>query len=181
MVVEVEAKYMVLCDLEVFLNKLSKLNPIYVGSRLEIDTYYNHPCRDFRATDEALRIRTIKSLSKGVTHVLTYKGKRLLDNMVKKREELELNISDPGILDEILIRLGFKKVARFSKKRIVYNVNNCMLSIDKLYGVGLFVEIEGSEDRIKEIHEFLSECLKPIGKTYLEICIETGRCIVVEE
>lgn len=184
MVFEIEAKYILLCELEAFINKLQALKPYYLGSRLETDIYFNHPCRDFKESDEALRIRITRFYDGDkvcrTNIVLTYKGKRIMDGVVKKRVELELGIEDYEVMEKILDYLGFSRFSSFSKKRMMYKIRDCILAIDQLYGVGFFVEIECDSEKIMEIQEFLKECLKPINKTYLEICIETKRCKIIE-
>jgi len=51
---------------------------------IEIDYYYNHPCRDFSKTDEAVRIRWRKCNSREFL-ALTYKGPKRIDNGVKTK------------------------------------------------------------------------------------------------
>ena len=53
----------------------------------QVDEYFNHPCRDFAVTDEALRLR------KDPDGKMTYKGPKL-DRTTKTREEIEMDIDD---------------------------------------------------------------------------------------
>ena len=49
----------------------------------QVDTYFSHPARDFAATDEALRIRSIDQ-----ENFVTYKGPKL-DATTKTRREID--------------------------------------------------------------------------------------------
>ena len=55
---EVEQKFLV-DDPEALQNRLIELGASPSPSEQHSDTYYNHPCRDFSETHEALRIRRI--------------------------------------------------------------------------------------------------------------------------
>lgn len=119
MTIEVEAKFPVL-DLNQLLADATALgfqfphNPV-----LEQDEYFNHPSRDFRETDEALRIRRL-----GCELILTWKGPRL-DSLSKSRRELEAPFDVPAdhidtrlkALTEILLALGFTRSGSVRKLR----------------------------------------------------------------
>ncbi|MCE4626844.1 MAG: CYTH domain-containing protein, partial [Desulfurococcales archaeon] len=42
----------------------------------EVDVYYQHPCRNFLETDEAVRLRIVD----GKTESITYKGQRIQES-----------------------------------------------------------------------------------------------------
>ncbi|MEM8666899.1 MAG: class IV adenylate cyclase [Planctomycetota bacterium] len=108
------------------------------------DSYFNHPCRDFVETKEALRIRRVD----GRPYV-TYKGPKL-PGAIKARKELEWTIApgDPdGTLTEQLWReLGFRPVATVSKTRRTFRFNNHLqtfgVMMDDVDRLGSFAEIE---------------------------------------
>ena len=75
----------------------------------QVDTYYNHPERDFAKTDEALRIRKEKK-----RNALTYKGPKV-DNLSKTREEIQFSIEDPEAAGTMLERLGFSEAGVVKK------------------------------------------------------------------
>ncbi len=175
---EIEAKYEYICgNIDDVVKKLVKIGYTIIGEYIEHDTYYNHPCRDFSKTDEALRLR-IRRSNNGIVSILTYKGPRkIIQGNIKSRIELETKINDPESMDNILKKLGFRKVLSFSKKRIVLIRDGVEVNVDELLGVGSFVEIETRNvELIGEFYKAIKECLKPVRKTYLEICLETGRC-----
>ena len=77
-------------------------NGVYICSLLHEDTYFNMPegLRDFRRSDEALRIRKSTEFNrnnnrstKETLYFLTYKGTKL-NSQTKTRKELETTISN---------------------------------------------------------------------------------------
>lgn len=178
--IEVEGKYKLICSefdkIRSFLQRMSFKEEYRV---IEKDIYYNHPCKDFSRTDEALRIRIRKYLEQDKTVIaLTYKGSRkLIGSGIKARREIEVELRDWKKLDEILVNLGFSRAISFVKERIIYKKDNAEVTIDHVYGLGQFMEIEaGDQAIIEKIYSGLRECLQPINKTYLELCMETQRC-----
>src|SRR5580704_6960192 len=108
------------------------------------DLYFQHPCRDFRQTHEALRLRkTVDGLR------ITYKGP-IIDSRAKMRRELELPIGgdreDFERWRELLIILGFEPVRGVDKTHAVYDLNwesrDLELAVDAVDGLGTFLEIE---------------------------------------
>ena len=87
-----------------------------IGAKLnwegdQLDTYYNHPLRDFAQTDEALRIREVEDKT-----FFTYKGPKI-DSFTKTREEIKVQVKDSFPISEILLKLGFKEVFSVKKHR----------------------------------------------------------------
>jgi len=142
MIYEVEMKFPVLGPLEFGWSEAGE----------EIDTYYQHPCRDFAQTDEGLRVRSCSSGS-----FLTYKGPKI-DPVTKTRREIELPL-EPGTLERyqsLLEALGFlpvEIVRKFRKTaKIVHEGREyhlCFDSLPVLKERGLtseFLEIEALAD-----------------------------------
>ncbi len=116
-----------------------------LGGRFEreetqVDTYFNHPGRDFAKTDEALRIRTVDDGC-----FFTYKGPKLHD-LTKTREEIEVSVEDFGTTKDILLRLGFFEVLTVEKRRRYFVYNDASVMLDDVVGLGRFVEIEKHAD-----------------------------------
>ncbi len=119
------------------------------GTETHRDTYYNHPCRDFAQSKEALRVRRING-----TPRITYKGSKL-PGTIKARRELEWELG-PGDAsgentEELLRHLGFRRVAEVGKTRNVFQASGDVASndlavfsvvIDEVDEVGRFAEIE---------------------------------------
>jgi len=115
---------------------------------LQVDEYFAHPARDFAATDEALRIRSV-----GEQNWVTYKGPKI-DASTKTRRELELPI-EPGQAGaarfaELLTALGFSHVAAVRKRRrtatVPFQGCDVEVAVDNVEGVGQFCELEISAD-----------------------------------
>ncbi len=179
--IEVEAKYKCENLGEVEAALLQK-GYKYLGSRIEEDTYFQHPCRDFKETDEALRIRRILEPG-GASIELTYKGPRVLGKKdVKEREEItvSLNTRDYEALMLLLERLGFRRVAVVKKERRIYRNKEIQVMIDKVDNLGSFIEVEVISEviggtlaeRIKSIIKDLGIKGQAVDKTYLELLIE---------
>ncbi|WP_461866174.1 class IV adenylate cyclase [Thermococcus sp.] len=147
------------------------------------DLYFQHPCRDFAETDEALRIR-IKRFDGHFEAFLTYKGPKL-DDVSKTRKEIEVPISDVKLYLDILSSLGFKKVATVEKIREKYYVEKGItITLDEVKGLGKFIEIEelAAEDaEIKREVKKLKNILLALGvrhferKSYLELISEYSK------
>lgn len=175
---EIEAKYRLLVAPEEIEKILEEKGFRLVEEIIETDTYYNHPCRNFAETDEALRLRIRKTKNR-IQYRLTYKGpRREPSSVIKTREEIEIQITDPEKVDLILDRLGFYKVSSFTKHRRVYRCNDreVEVTIDHLFGVGYFIEIEGEKGTIEKLASLLEPYVEKELQTYLEICLETKRC-----
>lgn len=180
---------------DVLRHKFRKKNGTYQFSLLHEDTYYNMPIelRDFRETDEALRIRkSVKYHSdephdKQQNYYLTYKGAKL-DSSTKTRKELETIVEDGMILKDILEKLGFREVLTVKKVRELYTFNYRQKKIEVLIDYlpileQHFIEAEmrvKSENKIGEARELLLSFLNQfnigkrdsIRKSYLELIIE---------
>ena len=74
------------------------------------DLYFNSPQRDFKESDEALRIRIKEEGAR-----LTYKGPKL-DQTTKSRLERTVKIDDPQQMEQILSALGFVLSAQVRKR-----------------------------------------------------------------
>jgi len=137
------------------------------------DLYFNSPLRDFRTTDEALRIRIKEDGAR-----LTYKGPKL-DQQTKSRREVTVKIDDPSQMREILSHLGFVLSAEVRKKRTKYSYQGLIIALDEVEGLGTFLEVEalGGEDWVKERERVLSvlkqlELEETVRRSYLELLEE---------
>ncbi|WP_457614097.1 class IV adenylate cyclase [Methanopyrus sp.] len=175
--------------------KVKLRNPEDVQKRLEKlgekvrtvrqrDLYYQHPCRDFAETDEALRLRRSDDKT-----VLTYKGPKV--GREKSRVELEVAVDDFETADAILRHLGFEPLehAEVKKVRTIYklevNGKNVVAALDEVEGLGTFLELECKADDESEIDEkerllanVLEKKLKVEGDrvrhSYLELLLDQG-------
>ncbi len=146
------------------------------------DLYFQHPCRDFAETDEALRIR-IKKFNGHFEAFLTYKGPKL-DRISKTRREIEVPINDVDAYIDILHSLGFREVISVEKTREKYYVEKGItITLDEVEGLGKFIEIEklaGGDVSIDQEVENLKKMLLDLGvrkferRSYLELLLQRG-------
>ena len=151
------------------------LNLPVIDELIQIDTYYQHPCVDFVATDEALRIRLSGSEAK-----ITYKGPKL-DKDTKMRAEHETTVDNPAEARMILERLGFHEVGTVEKRRQRFQQGDLCIAIDEVRNLGSFIEIEAlTEDQIESAKERIFSFLRGIGiarectirDSYLELLLK---------
>lgn len=107
----------------------------------QTDVYFDHPSRSFADTDEALRVREEDGRA-----VLTYKGPKL-DASTKSRREVETEVDDAAGTRELLEALGFAPQPEVSKTREVFALGDVTATLDRVDGLGAFVELERVVDR----------------------------------
>ena len=161
-----------------------------LNTETQVDAYYDHPCRSFQKTDEAVRIRSrqphpdVHSFTDPSMPLkeMTYKGPKV-DPLSKTRVELSVGLDDDKTTGLILKQLGFKAVAEITKKRSFYSIREITVSIDDVIDVGLFLELERvveDENEIKDAREDLFIVIKELGldpaksirTSYLEMFLE---------
>jgi adenylate cyclase class 2 len=181
---EVELKFPIADADEITLQLLAR-GAQHGGVVRQSDLYFQHPCRDFRQTHEALRLRRTDD---GVR--ITYKGP-IVDTRTKMRREIELPVGrDPADVDqfhELLTILGFEPVRGVEKLRALYDLSwegrTLELAVDAVDGLGTFLEIEamahGSDrDAARDAILRLAENLglkNPERRSYLQLLIEKGQ------
>jgi adenylate cyclase class 2 len=116
--------------------RIESLGAFLVGRETHRDIYFSAPCRDFRKSDEALRIRIKEEGAR-----LTYKGPKL-DETTKSRRELTVEIDSPETMEQILISLGFFPAGAVRKSRTKYRLGEATIALDEVDGLGSFVEVE---------------------------------------
>ncbi|MGC8629540.1 MAG: class IV adenylate cyclase [Thermoplasmata archaeon] len=131
--IEIKAKVESIKEIE---NRLTELKALFKEKTVEEDHYYQHPCRDFQRTDEALRIRI-----SGNRYFVTYKGPKI-DKDTKARAELEIKIDNPEPYNRLFEQLGFKEAGMVLKTRKTYTFRDCSIMLDSVNELGEFVEIE---------------------------------------
>jgi adenylate cyclase class 2 len=165
-------------SLEEVQQTLGTMGAVYVNEVTQEDTYFYHPCRNFEETDEAVRIRVSNTCS-----YLTYKGKKV-DLESKTRDEIEILIEDCNKGKEILEKLGFAVVAKVTKIRRIYTLDEFTVCLDTVDRLGTFVEVEAHMEG--EPETFCYEALRDEAlnlldalhltererKSYLELLLE---------
>lgn len=149
----------------------------------ETDVYFNGTERDFRRTDEALRLRSVRQLPDGPWEsLITYKGPKL-DRVSNARTEYETGVSDGGTAQKLLEALGYRPLAEVNKVRRTYRLDQVTLCLDQVQGLGGFLELEllvpGEEQREAAVERLLA-LLEELGiprdqlsrRSYLELLAE---------
>jgi adenylate cyclase class 2 len=175
-------------DFEHIREAILKLGGEYLTNESQQDIYYDHPCRSFRETDEAVRVRKRIPLTREETETiyplpeLAYKGPKM-DTKSKTRLELSVSILDNSVVTAILEELGFRTVAKIVKERAIFKYGSATICIDNVEEVGTFMELErlvSAEEEIEPVREELFEIVKNLGldamksvrKSYLELYLE---------
>ena len=114
----------------------------------QCDAYFSHPARDFAATDEALRIRSV-----GERAWVTYKGPKV-DRATKTRREIELPLGEgvdcAASFGELFGALSFHRVAEVRKSRrearFQWQGKEVVAALDEVELLGDFIELEIAAD-----------------------------------
>lgn len=178
---EVEIRYR-LTDAEALRQRLAEWGAEEPSERIETDYYFNAPHKDFRSTDEALRLRCI-----GESNRLTYKGPRR-DSQTKTRPEIEVPLAQGEAVArqarDLLIALGFRYVARVSKRRQIYRLQRqgfpVEVCFDDVHQVGSFVEVEilTEDENYEQAKAALLQITQELGlqqrelRSYLQMVLE---------
>lgn len=153
---------------------------------VETDIYFNGNDRDFCRTDEALRLRSTKSIENEKSYI-TYKSSKL-DNISQTRREYEMPIEKFDVMYDILTLLGYKPIINVVKTRYYYSRNDITACVDEVEGLGSFIELEkiektegAREDSVNMLLSLLSDLGVPktalLRKSYLELLLEKNGCL----
>ncbi len=159
-------------DLEALEKRLVALGAEPTGDLEQNDVYFIHPCRDFVATDEALRVRR-----QGDGSTLHYKGPRV-DLVTKTREEIGVPLVDEGAMMLVLERLGFRSGPMVIKSRRTFLLHGVEVSLDRVQGLDGYVELEIMGDDLESGRKRLLRLRDLLGlrgsemRSYLDL-IET--------
>ena len=142
------------------------------GRRLQEDSLLDTDDNNLYQRRSALRVRTENGKS-----LLTFKGP-VQPSALKVREEHETIVGDGEVLLTILSELGWRVWFRYEKYREEFAAEDIVLAIDET-PIGIFVEIEGSEDHIhraaealgKTAHDYVTASYRSL---YLDHCRERG-------
>ena len=131
---------------------LKRLAAESVSVQFQKDIYFDTAQGSFIETDRCLRLRCQKT---GPTEqlYLTYKGPKQASE-IKKRQEVELEVGDAHQAEHFLSALGYRRILIVEKERDLWRYGNCHVALDRLAGLGTFVEIEGPDDHtIRAVQE----------------------------
>lgn len=137
-------------DIAYYEKKLLNLNPTFIGNEEQTDTY-------FKVNKGRLKLR--ESLKE--TTLINYFRENTVDT--KKSEILVCKLNNQKDLKEILIlQFGVKIIV--NKKRKIYELENVRFHLDKVEGLGNFMEVEVTNSS----KSFNSEKLKYLCDQYFD-------------
>ena len=116
--------------------------------RLQEDVLLDTETEELRRRRCVLRVRVESGKSR-----ITFKGP-VQPSAMKVREEVETVVGDGEVLLRVLREIGLHEWFRYEKYREEFSHENVTVAIDET-PVGVFVEIEGSEDGITAMAEAL--------------------------
>jgi adenylate cyclase class 2 len=119
-----------------------------LGRRLQEDSLLDTDDEILRRRRCVLRVRVENGKSR-----ITFKGP-VQPSLMKLREELETMVGDGEVVLRILEELGLHVWFRYEKYREEFSHENVTVAIDET-PVGVFVEIEGSEQGITSMADAL--------------------------
>lgn len=158
---EIEVKFKITAPVSIR-KKLKSFGAKFLGRVIEKTIRFDYPDEELEKQGKFLRIKT------GFKNVITLKEK-IKNKNFKEREEIELEVSDPKVMEQIIEKLGFTKKRVMEKRREKWQLGRTEIVIDKL-SIGTFIEIEGTEKSIKRTVELLGlDFGKRITKTYWEL------------
>jgi adenylate cyclase class 2 len=142
------------------------------GRRLQEDSLLDTADNQLFQRRSALRVRT-----EGSKSLLTFKGP-VQPSALKIREEHETVVGDGEVLLTILGELGWHVWFRYEKYREEFAAEDVVIAIDET-PIGVFVEIEGSEDHIHRAAAALGKApddyvTSSYRALYLDYCRERG-------
>jgi adenylate cyclase class 2 len=169
MPIEIEKKYRLSKkQREDILRRLPQLGAKRKGEEFEVNTIYSGETLDLGRS--VLRLRRI-----GKRGILTYKERFPTRSDIKHQREDETDVSDPEATELILDALGFTPALVYEKRRETWRLGRTEIVIDEL-PFGLFMEIEGEEQTIRDIESKLAiKRLRAESATYPQLTFKHGK------
>ena len=159
---------------------LAKMGAVLEANKTERDEYWAHPARDFGETDEALRLRVTTADDGGgwSRAELTYKGAKIdPDTKTRAEENVEVQLDQVEVLRKVLQGIGFRPFAMVTKDRREFELKGATVCLDKVEGVGEFVEVEIISDELEAAKARVMALFKELAlvpnerRSYLELML----------
>ena len=101
---------------------------------------------DLRRAGQGLRVRSETHIAQYDPVVtIAHKGPKM-PGPIKKRQETELQVDSVDHAVQLLEALGFVCILQFEKRRLRWQLDDCLVEIDTIAQLGDFVEIEGPSE-----------------------------------
>jgi len=172
MYTEIEAKLKV-DSLQEIERKLAELGAEFQQEQLQTDYHFDDADSQLTKADRCLRLRR-QMVADNESFFLTYKGAGEKSNF-KKRQEIEIEIRDADSAQKLLSALGYEKVLVVEKKRRLWQLGDCKITLDRLPLLGDFVEIEGPDD------EKIADARRSLGLADLPHITESYASLVAKK
>lgn len=127
------------------IKQIESLGAKNIGEFFIIEEHFDFEDGRIKKRDELLRIRTINEKAE-----LCYKKKIVEDTEFKVREEIETEIENIESLKKIFSELGLSPFVHREKKRTSFSFNSVRIEIDEYPSIPPYIEIEGSEEDIRD-------------------------------
>lgn len=175
MEIEIRAK---INNLSAFQERLQKLDGITIKKQAErqTDTYIKH-------SQDKNRVIVFRIRRKEKNAILTLKTKSLISEKDIAWKEINIPISEPDKLEDILMTSGYEYVVLVDKVRDSFCYLDYEINIDNIRDLGYFVEIEYIADKEENIDKKIlkmKSILYQLGCVKEDI-IEKGYVPLLEE
>jgi adenylate cyclase class 2 len=169
MPIEIEKKFrLTKTQREEILRRLPEIGAVHKGLRFEVNTIYSG--QSLEVGQSILRLRRIDSRG-----ILTFKKRLPSRSAIKQQLENETPVGDPEAMALILESMGFSPALVYEKRRDNWLLGKTKIVIDEL-PFGWFMEIEGSEESIREIESKLAiKRLRAEFATYPQLTMKHGK------
>lgn len=176
---EVEKKYRLNgLDKKVFLQRLQKLNARFINNKKEIDTYFSVAGRDSLTTKECLRVRETDTYTE-ITYKPPTESHRVAQGYFAKKETNVL-VQNGKEAIAILELMGNDILVVVDKDREYYAIDGCIVALDSIKNVGLFVEIEIEIDNEREGLKKINSLAQSLSLDESMVEISPYRDIVID-
>jgi len=165
--IETEIKFAV-DDIDDLRERVRRAGGEQIAAFFEDNIVYDDRTGSLSSEKRVLRLRKSDRI------VFTY-NRPIEKGRFKVTEELEVEVSDFGVMDEILRSLGYEKVFRYQKRRSICRLGDVKIFFD-VTPIGDFVEVEGSTSSIENAAPLLGlDIEKGVSKSYRELYREHCR------
>jgi len=143
---EIESK-MKVEQLAGYAERISELGGKLCGRVEQRDCYFDRQDCPLLKNDSGLRVREDVGPD-GSKISICFKGPRQ-KGIFKRREEIEIElaVSDSAKASLLLKRLDYAPRLTVEKNRQLWQLDNCLVCLDKVKKLGCFVEIEGPDEQ----------------------------------
>jgi adenylate cyclase class 2 len=168
MPIEIEKKYRLTAKQRVEVRaRLPLLGAKCEGEEFEVNTLYTGEA--IEQGQAVLRLRRMDDCA-----LLTYKERLGTRTDIKEQLELETGVDNADAMEFILEALGYYPLLVYEKRRETWRLGSTEIVVDEL-PFGLFMEIEGEEQSIRDIEGGLAiERLAAEESTYPRLTMKHG-------